>query len=126
MGSEARRRGLAVLVLVGTFVAGGATGAGVMASLGRHHGPPHGPRGKHLPPPLEELGLDDSQRMQAEAIFEKYRAPFEAVFQESQPKLRALREQLDAEVLPLLTEAQRARFEELKKSRPERPPLPPR
>ena len=121
MPGEPRRRLAAALVLVALFLAGAGTGAGLMASFGGrgHHARP-GPG--HLPPPFDELGLSSEQRQAAEAIFEKYRPRFEAIFAESAPKVHALRDELDAELLPVLTAAQRERFEALKKSRPLRPP----
>lgn len=99
MRSDARRRAAAVVVLLTTFVAGGVAGAGLFASCGR--------KGHHLPPPLEDLGLRGEQRTQVEAVFEKYRPAFEAVFEASRPKMQAVRDEMDVELLPLLTEDQR-------------------
>ena len=116
-----------LLIVVITFVAGAGTGAGLHASFGnRHVGPrPHpgmkGPR-KGLPPHLEQLDLTAEQRKQVEALVEKFHPRFEAIFKESFPRVSALREELDAELLPLLTEDQRAKWEQLKKERPDRGP----
>lgn len=121
---------VAVLVLCFTFVAGVATGAGVMASMGpRPPGPPHhrgfgGPGAHRLPPPFEELGLSAEQRTQAEAIFEKHRPRLEALFEETRPKMNALRTEMDAELLPLLTDEQKAKLDELKARRLPPPPPP--
>jgi Spy/CpxP family protein refolding chaperone len=122
MAGEPRRRLAAALLLVAIFVAGGATGAGLMASFGGrgHHARP-GPG--RLPPPFEELGLSGEQRRAAEVVFERYRPRFEAVFAQSAPQVHALRAELDAELSPLLTDAQRARFEALQKSRPQHGPM---
>lgn len=125
----------ALVIVVLTFLAGAGTGAGLYASFGdRHPGPrPHpgmkGPR-KGLPPHLEQLELTAAQRKQVEAVLEKFHPRFEAIFKEQFPKVTALREEMDAELLPLLTDEQRVKFEELKKQRPERggfgpPPGPP-
>ncbi|MFZ5446462.1 MAG: Spy/CpxP family protein refolding chaperone [Myxococcota bacterium] len=118
MNGERRTRS-AVLVLALTFLAGAGTGAGVYASLRPRH--PHHERGA-LPPHFEELGLSAEQRTQAIAIMERYRPRFDAIFAETGPRVRALREEIDAELNPLLTEAQRAKLEELRRSRPPRPP----
>lgn len=126
MAGESRGRRSAVLVLALTFLAGAGTGAGLLASFGPPRRAHHGPG--RLPPPFEELGLSAEQRRQATELFDRYRPRFEAVFAESGPKVRALREEIDAELLPILTEEQRARFEELKKQRPPPgfgPPPPP-
>lgn len=126
MATEApRKRNLvALLILVATFVVGAGAGAGLHASFGPRGGPRHpgkGARLHRLPPPIEELELTADQRKQAEALVEKYHPRFEALFAESFPRVRALRDEMDAELLPLLTEEQRVRFEELKKNRPDRP-----
>jgi Spy/CpxP family protein refolding chaperone len=120
---------VAVLVLCFTFVAGIATGAGAMVSFGpRPHGPPPphfgGPGARRLPPPFEELGLSAEQRTKAETIFEKHRPKLEALFEETRPKMNALRSEMDAELVPLLTDAQRAKWDELKARRPGPPPPP--
>lgn len=120
MATEARRgRFTAVLVLVFTFVVGAAAGAGGFASMSRHG---RGGRAglERLPPPFEELDLSAEQRQQARVVFEKYRPQFEALFEENAPKVRALRDAMDAELVATLTPAQQTRFEELKKHRPER------
>lgn len=117
----------ALLIVVITFAAGAGTGAGLHASFGnRHVGPrPHpgmkGPR-KGMPPHLEQLDLTAEQRTQVEVLLEKYHPRFEAIFKESFPKVSALREEMDTELMPLLTEEQRVKFEELKKQRPDRGP----
>lgn len=117
-----------LLIVVITFVAGAGTGAGLHASFGGRGGGPRqhppgmkGPK-RGLPPHLEQLELSAGQRTQVEAIVEKFHPRFEALFKESLPKMSALRDEMDAELLPLLTEAQRAKFEELKKQRPDRGP----
>jgi Spy/CpxP family protein refolding chaperone len=51
-------------------------------------------------------------------VLEKYRAPFEALFEETRPRMHELREKMDAEFDGLLTDEQRARFKELKARRP--------
>ncbi len=131
MATEApRKRNLVALLIVAlTFIAGAGTGAGLHASFAprgpRHPGPGKGSKLHRLPPPFEELELTAEQRKQVEALVEKFHPRFEALFQESFPRVRALRDEMDAELLPLLTEEQRARFEALKKNRPERPGGPP-
>lgn len=114
MSSDRSRRLTSALVLALTFVLGGATGAGLYASFGHR---PHFPRGqdgrRHLPPPFEELDLTAEQRTKAEAIFEKYRPQFDAVFQASMPKMNELRAQMNAELEPVLTEAQREKLKTL-------------
>ena len=104
---SARRRWSASAVLLAVFIAGAITGAGVLNAR-RHHCRSFGRGGHRLPPPLEKLDLTADQRRQAEVVFEKYRPQLDA---ESQQKVREL---MDAELMPLLTETQRARFEQFK------------
>lgn len=125
MSGEAPRKFplTSLLIVVITFAAGVGTGAGLHASFGSRGGGPRqhppgmkGPR-KGMPPHLEQLDLSAEQRKQVEAILEKFHPRFEALFKESMPKMGALREELDAELLPILSADQRAKFEELKKQR---------
>lgn len=108
-----------VVVVLAAFVAGAGTGAGLHASFGGRRHPPgqHEGRGR-LPPFLEALKLEPQQRTAIEAVVTKYHPRFEALFKENAPKMQALREEMDAEILPLLSESQRAQMEELKKRRP--------
>jgi Spy/CpxP family protein refolding chaperone len=104
------------LIVLLTFALGAATGAGVHAWAGpHHHRPPPGP-----PLYLHELELTDEQRRAADPIFETHRAAIEAVMRESFPKMRALNDQMEDELRPLLTAAQAEKLDELKS----RPPPP--
>ncbi|MFT3713394.1 MAG: hypothetical protein QM817_37535 [Archangium sp.] len=127
----------AVIVVLLTFALGMAAGAGLHASFEKPHrrgggwgpggpgqnGGPGGP--KRLPPPLEELELTADQRTKAEAVFEKYRAPLEALFEETRPRMHELREKMDGEFAEILTDAQKAKFAEFKARRPPHGPPPP-
>lgn len=131
----------AVIVVLLTFALGMAAGAGLHASFEKPHhrgggwgpggpGPNGGPGAKRLPPPLEELELSAEQRTKAEAVFEKYRAPLEALFEETRPRMHELREKMDGEFAEILTPEQRTKFAELKSRRPPHgppgvPPPPP-
>lgn len=115
------------LLLLAVFVAGAATGGGVHAWLGPRHPPqppPHlrGPPPGGLPGWLKGLDLSEEQKEKARAIFEKHRPELQAVFEESFPKARAVHERIEQELGEVLTEAQRAKLEELKKQRPHRGP----
>jgi hypothetical protein len=107
------------LILLGVFLAGAATGAGLAHVLR----PPPRPagRGGMLPPLLSELGLSPEQAEEARAIFERHRPEIEAAIQESFPRVRAIQDRADAEIRALLTPEQARRFEA---SRSRRPPLP--
>jgi uncharacterized membrane protein len=109
------------LILLGVFLAGAATGAGlsVLLRTPRHRGQPHGPA--MLPPPLAELGLSPEQAEQARAIFERHRAEMETAVQAAFPRVRAVQEQVDSELRAILTSEQAARFDAM---RARRPPLP--
>ena len=109
MAGDAKKLPLtSVVVVLAAFLAGAGTGAGLHASFGgRRHLPGlHDGRGR-LPPFLEALKLEPAQRTAIEAVVTKYHPRFEAIFKENAPKMQALREEMDAEILPLLTERQR-------------------
>jgi uncharacterized membrane protein len=107
------------LLVLGVFLAGAMTGAGVVVWLrpsGFPPGPP--PRAAGLPPPLAELGLTPEQEAKARTIAEKYRPALEAVLQQTFPRIREVQERMDRELRSVLTEAQAKRFDELKLRRP--------
>ena len=117
----------AAIVLV-TFVAGLATGAGLHASFAAGR-PPHGrpggpPPGPGLPPYLRELGLSPEQETRARAIFERHRADMDAVMQQSLPRIRVINERVEQELRDVLTPEQRDRLDALRRRRPPGPPPP--
>lgn len=114
---KARAQRRAAAVLVATFLAGGAAGAGIEhARLGRR--PEHFRPGMHLPPMFHELGLNEDQREKIFVVMERRRPEFEAVMSEMAPRMRAIGDSMDADLRPILTEAQQKKLAELR----ERPP----
>jgi Spy/CpxP family protein refolding chaperone len=114
-------RAMTALVIVGTFLAGAITGAGVYHWVAPHHGrPPHGPGG----PPFGELDLSDEQDAKLHSIMEAHRPELEAVLRETFPKVRAVHEKIDREVRAILTPPQQKRFDRWKADHPDtgRPP----
>jgi hypothetical protein len=113
---------LSGLLLLGTFLAGGAAGIGLAYALGGH-GRPRPPEG---PPPLprqfQELGLSPAQQREAEAIFARHRPELDAVLQESYPRVRAVNERMESELRAILTPEQAKRLDTLKARRPPPPP----
>jgi Spy/CpxP family protein refolding chaperone len=106
------------LIVLGTFLAGAAAGAGLVTWLR----PPlfhQGPREGGLPPPLTGLGLTPDQQQKAQAIMERHRPAMEAVLKESFPRLRALRDQVDQELKTILTEPQARKLDEWKARSPQ-------
>ena len=123
MGAETDPRRLhlwTALVLLGVFLAGGATGAGLVWALRPHDPRPAAPRPRlgGLPGPLAELGLTPEQAAKARAVFESHRAELQAAVEESFPRVRAVQDRVDAEIRALLTPEQAARFDELRRRRP--------
>lgn len=113
------------LVLLGTFLAGAAAGAGVSRALGppRHlGGPGAGPGPEGRPPFPRELELTAAQEAQARAIFERHRPAIDAVIRETFPRVRAAQEEMERELRTILTPAQARTLDELAARRP---PLPP-
>ena len=118
---------LSGLIVLGTFLAGGAAGAGLHASFAtRHHQAMHvgggpGPFPHRGPPPhLRELELTAEQQQQAEALFEAHRTQVEAVMKDSFPKVRELNEQLHVKLKALLTPEQVTKLEVIEARRAQR------
>jgi uncharacterized membrane protein len=97
MGAESDPRRLhlwTALVLLAVFLAGGATGAGLVWALRPHDPRPAAPRPRleGLPGPLAELGLTPEQAAKARAVFESHRAELQAAVEESFPRVRAVQD----------------------------------
>ncbi|MCC6215914.1 MAG: periplasmic heavy metal sensor [Polyangiaceae bacterium] len=117
----ARLQLVTAAVILGTFLLGLASGVGLTRLLG----PPHPPPPPYGPPPadpLDALDLSPEQRARADAIRERHRPAIEAVLREGFPRMRALHEQMRAELREILTPEQRRRLDELDARRP--PPRP--
>jgi uncharacterized membrane protein len=111
----------AAVVLIAVFIIGAAAGAAVWHMvMGDAFQPP-------LPPvmgpiPLQALDLSDEQHRAVQKIFEDYKPKLESILQETFPRVRAVKEEIEAEVVQLLTDAQKQKFERLKMERPFGPP----
>jgi len=113
---------MTVLVLVATFVAGAAAGAGLARLAFRCHAPP--PPHMLAPEHFEELGLSPDQRQKAHQIAQRYRPELEAILRETFPKVRAINERMEQELREQLTPEQRTKLDEMKARRPPMPPGP--
>ena len=111
---------MTALLLVATFAAGAAAGAGLSRLSFRCHGPPH-PR-MFAPEHFEQLGLSPDQQQKAHQIAERHRPELEAILRETFPKVRAINEQMEQELREQLTPEQRAKLDQLKAQRPPMPP----
>ena len=125
MNANASRRAqlLSGLILLGVFLAGAATGAGVLSwtlGPGPHHGPHGGPG--HGPPYLRELQLTEAQRAKAQPLFEQHHQAIEAVMRERFPQIRALNEKLETELKTMLTAEQAKVLDEWKAREAQRAP----
>ena len=76
------------------------------------------------PVPFHELGLSLDQHGKVDAILEAHRPDLDAVLDDTYHRIRAINEEIEKEVLPVLTKEQRKRFEEIKAKRPKKPPRP--
>jgi len=108
-----RVRALTALVLLGTFLAGVALGAGLYRWL-----VPSLP----IPPApifymLGELDLNPQQQAQAQKIIERHEPKLRAILLEGIPKLRAVHIEMTQELRTILTSAQRQKLDELERRR---------
>ena len=108
----------AAVVLIAVFVIGAACGAAVWHALAR---PNHPPPMRMGPIPLHELALTPDQKEKAHAIFETYRPEIDAVLEEGFPKVRAVIDKVDKDLMEILSDEQKKRFEEIRSKRPEGP-----
>lgn len=104
-----------VLWAVFVFVAGVITGGSLLFLAGpppHHFGPPGEMPGAALPRNFAQRmqrdhGLTQEQTQAIEAIVEKYQPRFEETSQTARAQLRAELQQMNEEILPLLTAEQR-------------------
>lgn len=117
-----RVRARAALVLVVVFAAGAAAGIGVTRLR-----PPPGPRGGGIPG-LAELDLTQDQEREARAVFAKHQRELDAVLRDVYPRVRSIGEEIEADLRPILTEAQRRKMDDAKRKHggPPSPVPPPR
>jgi hypothetical protein len=110
------------LIVLGIFLAGAFTGAGVYAWLRTPGAPPPPPHAGGVPPHLLELGLTPDQQQKAQAIFDKHRTDIEAALQLTFPRVRAVQAQMESELRAILTPAQARKLDEIQARRPPPPP----
>jgi Spy/CpxP family protein refolding chaperone len=108
---------MTALVIVGTFLSGALTGAGVYHWLSPHRS--HGLHGPGGPRPFGELNLSPEQDRKLKAIMDAHRPELEAVLRETFPKVRAVHERIDAELRKVLNPEQQKRFDQWKAEHPE-------
>ena len=108
----------AAVVLSAVFVIGAACGAALWHVLARPNQPPPMMMG---PIPIHELDLTPDQKEKAHAIFETYRPEIDAVLEDSFPKVRAVIDKVDKDLMDILTDEQKERFKEIKSRRPDGP-----
>ena len=108
--SPRRIRIVAAVVLVITFVLGAVAGAsiwyfGVVSQERCHHkgGFPH----------AQELALSDTQQKAFDDILKKYRPELDEIMAASYPKIREVKERMDAELRALLSPQQQIKFDEM-------------
>ena len=88
------------------------------------HGPKHdGPGGPHhmmMENPLEhlskDLNLTDEQKAKVQPIIDQTKPQFAAIHKEAMEKMHALMESTGAQIRPLLTPEQQAKYDAMKKA----------
>lgn len=130
------RPAIVVLWALFVFLMGGLTG-GALAFLFRPPPPPHGPRhgdrmSSGLPRDFARVmqrdhGLTNEQTAAIERIVERYQPRFETISDDARAQLKTDLEQMNEEILPLLTPEQRKAHMELWRHvhDPHGPPPPP-
>lgn len=114
--SSVRRRSVAVLVVI--FLAGGSAGASAMKAFAAPEGGPG-----ELPPfPSREIGLTPAQQAQVREVLERNKPRMDQILEEMVPRVRALADDVEAQLVAILTPEQRERYRAYKAGRP--PPLP--
>jgi Spy/CpxP family protein refolding chaperone len=110
-----RRRALAVLVavfLLGSVV--GAAGYYIWSLRASADEPGFGPQagGRRRPPMMQDvLQLSPEQQKRFDAIMEESRNRMQALQVESAPKFKAIRAETDAQIVAILNEEQKKKFE---------------
>jgi Spy/CpxP family protein refolding chaperone len=127
MRNESWLRLMSSLVLVGVFAAGALFGAGLMRWMAPHDRTHEGPPGGPPPGPIEamthELALDATQRDQLRAIADAHRSELEQIMRDTQPRIKAVLDQIEDEMKAHLRPDQIEKLEAWRKRRPP-PPMP--
>ena len=66
------------------------------------------------------LGLNEEQRQQVNKILEETRSEFQKLRNETQPRSQAIREESRAKIRALLTDEQRLKYDEFRRTRDQR------
>src|SRR5438045_9506683 len=74
-------------------------------------------RGNHVEHLTRALDLTPDQQAKVKAIFEQAKPQIQAVRQEAREKGKAIRENIQAQIRPLLTPAQQQKYDAIKKAR---------
>jgi Spy/CpxP family protein refolding chaperone len=84
-----RSKWLALVLLIGVFIAGGAIGVAADRAIEHRHGH-HGPPGSQLDRMARELDLTAAQRAQFDTILEKRRTQMRTLFAPIRPQMDSL------------------------------------
>lgn len=131
-----RSRTSATLLLLGTFLLGGISGA-IGYHLYRSRIAFEGVQRPQRPPGRRDvvdelakgLGLDEGQKEKLRGIFAETRAKYQALERQVRPQYQAIHAETDEAIRSILTEEQKKRFDEIvrrdQNRRKPRPPGPP-
>lgn len=114
------QRGLALALLLFIFAAGLGAGWGLSRWTDSSH--PRAREGRRQPRSrglhfYARLNLTAEQERAVREIHERHRPRLDAVLEETTPRIRAIHEEIEQEIRPLLTRAQLERLERLKAHR---------
>jgi Spy/CpxP family protein refolding chaperone len=119
--SPSRRTRIQALLLLGAMSGAGLL-LGMTVERARSAEPPAarpGPPGPHfVPPGFRALNLTDEQRAQMAEVFEAWRPRTDSVMLEVMPRLRAIRDSVQAELRTILAPDQQAVFDTMLQEAP--------
>ena len=124
MNEIARKPWKALILLAAVFLTGAVVGGAVVEWEPWEHD--HGRNANGMMAHLtEELGLTEPQQDSISAVLERWRPQMDSAWAEVRPRIETVRARIRSDIAAQLTDAQRAKYEEMMKRHREPPKGPP-